>query len=214
MDYKNKATLEKKKRNTGYATIAFLGCIGCAALGLTVYSLIIGKFLFALAYIVAFILSAIYTIMKINTVIPSYIASDDETIYLSVWENDFFPYKLDQGFWGEFIPEKVKMVEVPMSDISKIHIGSGNFITRNLPESSFSANYKEHKTRFASVLKRMEFFHIELKDGSECYMPITDFDPASLGAIVKDAKAKSPLLSFTTGNRKVRRYVPEPDRRF
>lgn len=214
MDYTFKAVLEKNKLRRGFATIVFLGCVGCAALVLAIYSLACGDFLFALAYLVALAFSAFYTVMKINTIIPTYIACDAEEIFFRIWENDFFPYKTDRGFIGEFIPEKVKNVEIPMADIKSIYIGSGHFISRNLPESNFAEVFKDLKKRFSSALRRAEFFHILQKDGTEYYMPVTDFTPEDLANIVKTAIEADPMLDFSTANRKVRRFVPKRESKF
>ncbi len=209
-----KAILEKKKRNSGFATIALLGCVGVAALVLAIYSLATGGFFFALAYIVALVLSLAYTIMKINTVMPTFVSCDEEKIYMCVWENDFFPYKTDRGFIGEFIPEKVKTEEIPMSEVKSILIGSGNFILRNAADTLFAASFKDYKARYASVMKRMEFMLVILKDGDERYMPVTDFNPEALAGIVKACRQVSPMLEFVTGNRQVRKYVPKQEMKF
>lgn len=209
-----KAFLEKKKKIRGFATIALLGCVGVAALALAIYSLATGGFFFALAYIVALLLSLVYTVMKINTVIPTFIACDEENIQLCVWENDFFPYKPDRGFIGEFIPEKVKTTDIAMDEVKSIFIGSGNFIVRNYASTAFAEKFKEYKARFASVVKRMEFILIVLKDGSEHYMPVTDFDPEALAGIVKACRQVNPMLEFVTGNRQVRKFVPKQEMKF
>ncbi len=214
MDYTVKAALAKKKYITGITTIALLGCVGVAALALAIYSLFVGRILFTVAYLVAFALSALYTLMKLNTVMPSYAACDDGTIYFSVWENDFFPYKTDHGFIGEFIPEKLKIEEIPMAEIKSIFIGSGNFIARNTTGTQFAEQFKEHKTRFNSALKKMEFMLVVLKDGTEKFMPVTDFDPEALAGVVKTAQHSNRMLEFVTGNRHVRRFVPKQEMKF
>lgn len=208
MEYKNKASLEKNKKRNAIIVMVFLGCVGCASLFLAVYNIINHKFIFALAYIVACILSVLYTVMRVNTVIPVFLADDYENIYMRVWENGFFPFNTQKGFIGEFIPEKTKNIKIDISEIKSIYIGSGNFISRNIPESRFSLELKEYKKKYYSVLKGMEFIHITLKNEKEKYMPVTDFDVDSLAAIIKDVQKENKNLKFTTGNRHIRRKIP------
>ena len=208
MEYKNKASMEKQKRIRAIIVIVFLGCVGCASLLLALYNIVNYKFIFALAYIVACILSVLYTVMKINTVVPTFLADDYENIYMRVWENGFFPFNTEKGFIGEFIPEKTKNIKIALDDIESIYIGSGNFISRNIPESKFSLKLKEYKKKYSSVLKGMEFIHITLKNEKEKYMPVTDFDTDLLATIIKDVQKENKNLKFTTGNRHIRRKVP------
>lgn len=209
MAYKNKAALAKKKRTKETVFAVLLGCVGCAALALAIYSAVTGRFIFMAAYILACIFSIIYTIIKINTIVPVFAADDEEYLYLNTWKNNFFPFKPDKGFFGEFMPDKVSLSKLRLSNIQKIYIGSGNFIARTLPESNFSKELKEYKKKFSGMLKRMEFIHITSNTDDEYFMPVTDFEPEVLANIVKDAQRQSASLTFMTANRKIRRLVPE-----
>lgn len=214
MDYKNKSAIEKKKRSKDIGVIVFLGCVGCAAVVLGIYNIVKHNFVYSAIYFVAFILSALYTVMKVNTVIPTFIADDGEYIYMRYWSNGFFPFKADKGIVGEFIPDKVKNSKVQMSSINKVYIGSGNFVSRNIPESKFAEKFREHKKKFAGSLKRMEFLHMTLDSGKEKYMPVTDFEPETLAAIVRDIQSANKTVNFMTGNRRIRSRVPSNDLRF
>lgn len=209
MAYKNKAALSKKKRTKETVFAVILACVGCAALALAIYSAVTSRFIFMAAYILACIFSVVYTVVKINTIIPVFIADDEEYIYLNNWRNNFFPFKPDKGFFGEFMPDKVTVLKLRLSNTQKIYIGSGNFIARNLPESEFALKLKEYKKKFSGMLKRMEFIHITSNAGDEYFMPVTDFDIDLLANIVKDAERQSAGMTFMTANRKIRRLVPE-----
>ena len=209
MELKNRAMTEKKKRTRGISVIVFLGCVGCAALVLAVLNIFKHHYIYAAAYLAACVLSAMYTVMKINTVLPSFVGNDEEKIYMCTWENGFFPFRTDKGFFGEFLPEKTETVKLPLDGIKSIYIGTANFVSRNLPESAFAAKAKEYKAKYSGTLRRMEFIHIVLNDGTERYMPVTDFDPEALAQTVKAVQSVNKNMIFSTGNRKIRRHVPE-----
>ena len=153
MDFSNKAILNGKKRAVELGFIIFLTCVGCAALFLFVYSIIKGKYIFAGIYTVALILSFLYVIMKINTVIPTFIANDTENIYMRYWENGFLPFKMEKGVLGEFVPEKVKNSKISMNGIKNITVGTSKFISRALPESSFAQKVNNLIKRHKKMLK-------------------------------------------------------------
>lgn len=213
MELKNKAVTEKKKRTKEIGVAVFFGCVGCAALALAFVNIASRRYLYTLAYLAAFILSGVYTVMKINTVLPPFVANDDSRIYMRTWENDFFPFRTDKGFFGEFIPDKVKLLHVDLSDIKSIYIGTAGFISRLLPECDFSARAKRFRAKY-SALRRMEFMHITTTDEKELFMPVSDFESENLAKIVRAAQLASKSMTFSTGNRKIRRHVPENNTRF
>lgn len=214
MEYMNKAIIEKKKRRKDICIITFLGCVGCAAIVLAVYNIFKQHFIYTAIYAFACLLSVIYTVIKVNTVIPTFIADDEENIYMRYWANGFFPFRNDKGFMGEFIPEKIKNSKITLKEIKSICIGSGNFISRTFPESEFAAKFKEYKKKYSGTLKHTEFIHLTLEDSREKYMPVSDFDTESLANIVKDVQKSNKNMTFTTGNRNIRKRVPSNEIKF
>ena len=213
MNFSNKVSLEKKKKIRGILAIALLCCVACAAIVLGVYSIIQKTFLFVIVYLIAFLLSAVYTVMKINTVMPTFIANDDENLYMRYWENGFFPFRTDKGLIGEFIPEKVKNSKIMIMGISKISFGTGNYISRTLPDSEFSEIFAEYKKKYSGILKRTDFIHLTLINGKERYMSVSDFDIEKMAEIIKEIKDVNSELEIATSNRKIRRLVLTEERR-
>lgn len=211
MEFTNKAIINKKKRIKEIVAIILLGCVGSVAFIFTIANLFKLKFIFALIYAVACLFSVVYTIIKINAVIPTFIANDEENLYMRYWDNGFFPFRTDKGFLGEFMPEKVKSSKIAIRGIESICIGSGKFVSRAFPESEFAEKMKEYKDKHSMILKRMEFMHITLKSGKEKYMSVSDFDTECLANIVKDAKRGNNNIYFTTGNRDIRKIVSSED---
>lgn len=207
MEMTNKSMLEGKKRIIESGLIAFLACVGCAALFLGIYSVIDGKYVFAIIYLLALILCFLYVIMKINTVMPTFIANDLENVYMRYWENGIFPFKTEKGFLGEFIPEKVKNSKIAMTGIKSITVGSAKFISRALPESGFAKKLDGYNQRHKKMIRRLEFIHIVLINGKEKYMPVSDFDLDALAEIIKAVRDAQPEVTINSGNRKIRKSV-------
>ena len=207
MKFLNKSKLKKDKKIKGILAIALLCCVACVAIVLGVYSIIEKKYLYVVVYVIAFFLSVVYTIMKINTVMPTFIADDEENLYMRYWENGFFPFRTDKGFVGEFIPEKIKNSKIMLKGIAKMCFGSGSFITRTMPYSEFSERYTEYKKKYSGILKRSDFIYITLIDGQERYMSVSDYDMEKMAEIIKDIENINPEFEFVTSNRKMRKLV-------
>ena len=213
MNFSNKTTLKKDKKIKGILAIALLCCVACASIVLGIYSIINQSFLYFIIYLIAFFLSAVYTIMKINTVMPTFIANEDENLYMRYWENGFFPFRTNKGLAGEFIPEKVKNSKIMIMGISKIFFGTGNYITRTMPESEFAEIYTEYKKKYSGILRRTDFIHLTLINGKERYMSVSDYDYEKMAEIIKELQNVNPALEFVTSNRKMKKLVLSEERR-
>lgn len=61
------------------------------------------------------------------------------------WNNDFLPYDYDNKvkILSDLYRQKTKIVEIPLKEISKVLIGTKNFIKRNVaPDSDFVKNIR------------------------------------------------------------------------
>ncbi len=207
MEFQNKAILEKKKRILGIFMIALLGSVGCVAFIMGIYSLIIGSYIYVLAYLVACIFSVVYTVIKINSVIPTFIGNDELYIYLRYWENGFFPFRTDKGFIGEFLPEKVKNSKIAFINIKRICLGSPKYISKANPEGDFAKDYLEYKDKYSGMLKHSEFFSVTLTNDVERYMPVNDYDLDALANVIKAAKDSNPEIEVITSIRSVKKKL-------
>ncbi len=188
MNYLSKVCLDKHLRRTYTIKIAAIGTISLLGLVLGIYSVVTAKYIFALWYFIAFILGLSYTVIRINTAYPTYIATDGEKLVMSVWTNGIMPYTLPDkpNFLSDFIPDKVKTYEIPMSELDSVYIGSKKFLKRSLAENA----YPEILTRFEDdrhfdkTTKRMDFIYLGLKDDSYRFMSITGFDIDSLAEFI------------------------------
>lgn len=207
MEFQNKAILEKKKRIIGITIIALLGAVGCVAFIMAIYSLIIGSYVYVLAYLVACIFSVVYTIIKINSVIPTFIGNDELYIYLRYWENGFFPFRTDKGFIGEFIPEKVKNSKIAFINIKSVSLGSAKYIAKANPEGEFSKVYGEYRDKYSGMLKHSEIFLVTLTNGVERYMAVDDFDMDALSEVIRAAKEGNPEIEVLTSHRLIKKKL-------
>lgn len=189
MEYLSKVSLDKKVYREYMVKISAVGTISLAGLILGIYSLIIGNYLFVVWYFIAFVLGFSYTVMRINTVFPTFAATDGEKLFMSVWINGILPYKLPEnpGFLSDFIPERVKTDEILISDIDSMFIGSKKFLLRNLTEEEYPRILKQldGDRHYESVLKRMDFMYVRTADGENCFMSVTGFDVKKLSELIE-----------------------------
>ena len=207
MEFQNKAILEKKKRIVGITIIALLGGVGCIAFIMGIYSLIIGSYIYVLAYLVACLFSVVYTVIKINSVIPTFIGNDDLYIYLRYWENGFFPFRTDKGFIGEFMPEKVKNSKIAFINIKRISVGSAKYVSKSNPDGDFSKVYGEYKEKYSGMLKHSEIFLITLTNDVERFMSIETYDMEALSEVIKAAKESNPEIEILTSHRSIKKKL-------
>ena len=132
MKFMNKATLSKKEKTKGVLVIILLCCVVCVAVVMGVYSALQTKYLFVGMYALAFLLGVIYTVLKINMIMPTFIANDEENLYMRYWNNGFFPFRTDRGVIGDIMPEKIKSSKITLKGIEKIYIGTGKFLKEDM----------------------------------------------------------------------------------
>ena len=188
MEAVTKACLSSGTRKNYIIKISFVGTISIAGLALCLYSAITGGYLFALWYFIAFILGLSYVVIRINTVFPTYVASDGHVLTLSSWDNGVLPYKLPEkpSFISDFIPSKVKTDEIEVNDIQALYIGSWKYLKRNLSEENYPKILLrlEADKHFDKVLRRADFLYVLAKSGENCFMSVTDFDINALADLV------------------------------
>lgn len=180
MEYLSKVSIGEKVRRDHVIKISLVGSVSLLGLVLGIYNLAVSNFLFALWYVLAFMLGFSYVIIRINACFPTFIATDGEKVVLSSWKNGIMPYTLPEkpNFISDFIPEKIKTSEIAMEDIDSVIIGSRRFLKKNLGEEEYPDILirLDADKHFDNVLKRMDFIFVRTKVGENCFMSITDFD--------------------------------------
>ena len=207
MEYTHKASIEKKIKNKNMVFICIIASISLLGLVMAIYSLITLRILFAIIYILAVICGFSYAIMKINTIIPTYIAKKDGYLYLQTWRG-LFSFRTDKGIIGEFIPSMTVLKRVDISAISKIYLGSRNYLLKLVTSGDFAEQLVMSKEKYENIVKKMEFIYIATRDNNEIYMSVTDFDSDELTDVLKPIVDGNDKIDFKCNNRIISKSIP------
>ena len=208
MENTQKASISTKVKNLNIVFICFVGIICVLGFVMTILSLIKLKFVFVAAYLLAVLLGFSYVVIKINTIIPTYIERNNDVLNIQNWENGVFPFVIDKGFFGEFIPSKTKVETVEIKSISKIYIGSKNYLFRLISEGEFFDFINDIYNRYENTIKHMDILYIKTVDENEIFMSVTDFDEDELVEIFKPIIDENKKIDFKCGLRYVSKAIP------
>lgn len=211
MKYAAKACTSKRYRRNNKFVIGLVGVLSCFGFVMLIYEFIAGNILFGISYSIATLLGFTYVLIRMNTVFATYIANDMNNLYMKNWSNDFLPYNADSKIKiiSEFIPAKTKIVEIPIEEISKIAIGTKNFIKRSASEnSSFSESVKRFETTRDYYKKKtvssMDLFYVETYDGGCYHMPIDKFEKSNVIKVIKNLQKKNAGIDLKINSRDYR----------
>lgn len=214
--------MAEAKSNASYRRIsgiiiAIVAAFVCYASFMALYTLAGDyekRIVFGIGYIIAAILGLMYVIIRINTVFPTFLATDGNNIYMKNWVNDFLPYDVKGGisFLKAFIPARTKTTEIPIEDISAVYIGTKNFIRRNTQASedfvsSIKTLDKDKSDR--KQIRSIEIFYVSTHDGEGYYMPIVKFEKKDINKLLKIIKTKNKEIEIKTGNRAYKTFKKE-----
>lgn len=204
-----KASVNAKVRKSATVKISIVGTVAILGLVLSVYSLFTANLLFAVWYLVAFVLGLSYVVIRVNAIFPTYVAVDNGRLIMSVWENGIVPYKLPEKptFLSDFMPEKIKKDEILTEEIAEVYIGSKRFFDRNFEDDRYPEILKRvsEDRHFDGVIKRMDFMLVIAKDGESCFMSVTDFDVYALAEIVDELERNCAGIKINIGIPKLKR---------
>lgn len=209
MEYMQKAALSQKKRKRNIIKVSIVAAVCLAGLILAGYSIWIKSYIYAALYVIAVVLGLAYVMIKINAIVPAFIAADRDTVYLQCWENGVFPYKINfkPAFFADFIPAKVQKKEIPIKDIKSFMIGSKNYLIRNLEGTSFANQLhdiaKNRHTEFGAI-RKMDFICITNREDEVYFMPSTDMEPEALAKVVNLIYRKNNSIEIKCNLREVR----------
>lgn len=209
MEYVKKAAMSQHTKKMKIIGISVMGAVCAVALVLAIMSIANANYLYALLYAAAAILAAAYVVIKINSVMPLYIAADDENVCIQNWRNGAFPYDINfkPSFFADFVPDRVIKTEIPIERITRIFVGSKNYLVRNLADTDFAkraeAIEKARRTE-KNAVRRMDFICISDTDGEIYFMPVNDIDYAALAELVNYIFRKKPDIEIKCNLRDIR----------
>lgn len=215
MAYGVKAGTKASYRRKSFIIIAIMSLIALIAVVLAIYNLIETKPLFVISYLIAAFLCLTYVVIRANTTYPTYIAADKRSIYMRRWVNGFMPYaaSFPVALLREFIPAKTELIEVPISEISAVYIGTKNFIKRTAKTADgFMDDIEPFERSKDFTVKRtvqtMDIFYAETFDGDYAYMPVTGFSKKSVLRLLKHINLRNQETEFHVYSRNFRGFVP------
>lgn len=214
MEFTAKASLDNTVKTKNIIYICIVGCVALLGLILAVSALVHGKILFGIIYFLACLLGLSYVIIQINTILPTYVATDGDKLIMQNWENGIFSYNVAfrPAFLCDFVPDKTKISQVEISKITKLLIGTKSYLARNLTNMKFTADM-EHlekiNPRCARLLKKMDLLYLETIDGESLYMSVDQFDAAELVQVLTAVQAAAPGLQIRCNSRELRQRMTE-----
>lgn len=208
MDNATRASIAKKIRNMNMIYICIVGSISVLGFVMAVYSIFKLKLLFTLIYLIAVILGFSYVVMKINTIIPTYIENDKKYLYLQNWDNGLFPFRTDNGILGEFMPSKTVIKKVDIKGITKIYYGSKNYLLKLVDGGNFRDTIVKNQEKYNALLKKMDFLYINTKNNDEVFMSVTEFDKQELVDVIKPIIEKNEKIDFKCSDRFISKKIP------
>ena len=211
-----RACTNKRYRRTNTVIIVICAMLTVFSLVMAVVSIAQQQFLFLAAWIIAMILLVTYIIIRINTIFVTSISTDMTNLYMKNWSNDFLPYDYNYKIkiLSEFVPAKTKTLEIPISEIRTVIIGTKNYIKRNLTaDTAFKRNIRalENSKEFyrKRTISSMDIFYVETHDGDCCYMPVVQFGTKEMVNILQAMRYRNPGIVIKSGSRAYKRLISE-----
>lgn len=210
-DYAIIARTNKKYRRNSAIVIGIVGLFAALALAMMIYSFVTGKILFALSYLIALILAATFIIIRINSVFVTYLATDLTNVYVKNWVNNFLPYDTQSKLKviSEFIPAKTHLLEIPITEIKSVYLGTKNFIKRNTGlDSEFAGDVRRYESSKDYYKKKtitgMDIVYFETYTGESCYMPVVRFNSRDVTKVINAVQRKNPDVDIRVSSRDYR----------
>ncbi|MDO5397107.1 MAG: hypothetical protein Q4G33_04180 [bacterium] len=215
MAYSVRAGTKPSYRRKSFVIIAVMSLIAVIAVVLAIYNLIETKPLFVISYLIAAFLCVTYVAIRANTTYSTYIAADKRSVYMRRWTNGFMPYAtgFPVALLREFIPARTELIEIPISEISAVYIGTKNFIKRTAKTADdFMDKLEPFERSKDFTVKRtvqtMDIFYAETFDGDYAYMPVTGFSKKTVLRLLKHINLRNQETEFFVYSRNFRGFTP------
>lgn len=207
-----RATVSRKRRLRGSVSMWIVIALCLLALALMVYNIIMLNFWYVACYAIGIILGSSYILVCLNELYSTWIMVEGTDFVMRCWDNCFFPYQTLLKFnIGELLPAKNVRLRVPISEISKVYIGTKTFIKRNSNDENFLeavALYENKKFNSNQrILEKADILYIGTSDNDSVFMNITHFDSKAVIKILKSIQDKNPDVIIKANGRAYRRFA-------
>ncbi|MDO4618812.1 MAG: hypothetical protein Q4B31_04730 [Clostridia bacterium] len=210
MEEQLRAELVSKVKKLNTVKAALVLAVSVLGLVLAIVNLVSAKFLFTIGYLIAGSLGAAYSAIEINQTYVPLIEVSEETLNLRTWDNGFLPYNIDfkPKFFQDFIPSKMVIHEIPVSDITEIAVGSKGFLIKSVMSIELNEIFSDISNRAPrtdNIMKRFDIMSVKLKDGTVYAMNVKNFDKNALYEIVDFIEHRVAEFDFKTNIRVLRK---------
>lgn len=206
------AAVRRAKRSRARVFAAVFAVICFAALTFASLSFANGRFVYGVLYIVCAIISAMVTIVRINTVYPPFIAADSECVYMQTWNNRAAACPVDNPvpLVREFLPAKTVRDDIPIKSISRVLIGTKNYLKRQCAnDEPFLEQIKKLERsrvfRGTNAFAAIELMYIACSDGTSYFMSVQDFDADDVARVLAVIEKENGEVEITCNDQKIRR---------
>ena len=106
------------------------------------------------------------------------------------------------------MPDKTTLKKIDISAISKIYIGTRNYLLKLVGDGDFYNILSSSDKKYLSMLKKMNFLYISTRDGRTIYMCLNDFDSQELAQLLKPIVDKYERIDFRCNDRVICKIIP------
>ena len=192
--------------------IAIVGGVSIAGIVMCVLNIMRSNWFYAVDYLIAALLGISIVIVKVNTLFPTFVASDGKKLIMRSYDNNVVAYNISHkvSFLCDFIPAKTKMTRVSIAEITSIIIGTKNYIKRHCGDNR----------RFLDEIEKIENSNIGknmllgmdmicfLYGKDECaFMSIDKFESEDIAAVVRDCIKTNPDAEILCNNKYLRNKI-------
>ncbi len=227
-----KTRAEKKYFISNIIFIIVAALLAAAGILMLLYNIVRFNPIFCAVALLATVAAAAVLVIRCNMGFTSFLAADDEYLYMKSWENGFFSYDILSGakIVREFIPAKIETTTIPVSEIKRVLIGVPNYIIQQNIGKTFSGMYKEAYDKAdeneKEKMKKENIIYISTHKGASCFMPADHLNEDDIVSIlvrlekngVKEIKCgsagmnKKLIESMGRGSKgRQMERIPEPD---
>lgn len=207
-----KAVVRRAKCVRSKVVIALFTFACFAALIFSIGNFFGGRYIYAALYLIGAVLAAMFTTIRINTVFPPFVAADGENVYMQTWKNRAAACLVNSPvpFLREFLPAKVVRDTIPIANITRVLIGTKNYLKRQCTgdEPFLEAIRRLEQSRVfrtTNSFAAIELLYILCGDGSSYFMSVQDFDIEELVRVLNQIERVSGEVDITCNDVNIRR---------
>ena len=163
-------------------------------------------------YAVGAVLAGMVTVIRINTVFPPFIAADSENVYMQTWSNRVSACCVNSPvpLIREFLPAKIVRDAIPIAEISRVLIGTKNYLKRQCADdepflSQIERLERSRAFRSTNSFAAIELLYIAQQDGQSFFMSVQDFDIENLVRVLNQMERVGGEIEISCNDMNIRR---------